>query len=306
MNTIKKITAEQKGVVLQEIFSFLLSKNNKARKNDVIEYFLNRSTNLRLGLQENECVEQIEILSTMCVKAEWLEKSGYWKVTEHGRTAYKRFLVSKDLFQEMTVQFAFRNTVDSKKESQISKIRFISLLLVLSPCTILGFLSNSQHLLLLSVFSLIVLVFSLAFYDARTKSIIAGRILGIEFLILIATLYLDAFFVTTSLANYFYVYFFTTLAMQAGCIIFGFSFPHLFSKTFEAINQKDRLLLIGVLLLSLLFGSRPSYRGFLWSIYGENVATIAFTIVFAGLAVFGSIYLLGGMISNLIKAGYYD
>lgn len=306
MNTTGYLTAEQKGVLLRELLSFLLAKNGKANKEDAIEHFLNKSSFLNVELQNDEYIERIELLSSMCVKAEWLAKSGYWKVTEHGKRALGRFTVPKDLFQEMAIQFAFRNMAGPQKERQSSKVRFIALLLAFSPCTILGFISNSQHLLLLSVFSLIVLVFSLAFYNARTKSIIVGRLLGIEFLILIATMYLDAFFVTTSLANYFYVYFFTTLVMQAGCIIFGFLFPHLFSKVFEYINRNKLLIIIPTLLLMLAFGGRHGGGGLLKAFYGDNIATIGFTTVFPVLMGVGLTYILGGIISGLVRVGYYD
>lgn len=306
MSETIKLTANQKGALLQELLSFLLSMNGKAKKSDVFEHFQNKSTDLRFKLQKDEYIEQIDYLSSMCVRAEWLTKAGFWKVTEYGKKAYERFSLPKDLFQEQVMQATLRNVTSSEKEKRNSKMRFLALLLIFSPCTILGFMSNSQHLLFLAVFSLIVLMFSLVLYDARTKSIILGRLLGVEFLILVATLYLDAIFVTTSLVKYYYVYFLATLVIQVVCIMLVFLFPYFFSKVFEYINRSKWLIIIPTLLLILAFGGRYGRGGLLKAFYGDNIATIGFTTVFAVLMGVGLIYILGGMISGLVRAGYYD
>ena len=41
-------------------------------------------------------------------------------------------------------------------------------------------------------------------------------------------------------------------------------------------------------------------------LYGKDIATIAYTIVFAVLAGLGLTYILGGMATNLLRAGYFD
>jgi hypothetical protein len=306
MDTAKKLTVEQKGILLRELLSFLLSKNGKAKEDDVLEYFMNRPIRLWLGLQEDECIEQVETLATMCVKAEWLRKAKFWRTTEHGQRAYQRFTDPKTLFQEMAVQAAFRDARGSKKQRRISKIKLFVPLVIFSPCTILGFISNSQHLFLLATFSLIVLVLAAVLYDARTKSIILGRLLSVEFLILIATLYFDALFVTTSLGQYFYVYFFTTLISQVACVTLVFIFPQFFAKAFNYINGSKWLITIPVILLILLFGGKTGHGGLLRMLYGENIETIGFTLVYGTLMAFGLVFLLGGMVSKLITVGYYD
>jgi len=306
MSTTRKLTAEQKGFLLQELLSFLLSKDGKAKEDDVAEYFLSKSAGLKLNLQENEFKEQIEFLTSLSVKAEWVKRAGFWRVTEHGKKAYERFTNPKILFQEMTVQSAFRNAVSSQKEKRNSKIKSLALLLVMSPCAFLGFFFKSQHLFYLAAFSLLVLLLAFVLYDARTKSIILGRIMWIEFLVLCATILVDLLFVTTSWGIYYYTYFFVTLLIQGSCIAFAFLYPNLFIKVFKSINQNITIFMVVVFLVGLLFGSRPGSHGLLEYIYGKNISNIVLTLVFAVSAGVGLIYILGGMITNLVQAGYFD
>lgn len=207
MNSTTKITAEQKGTLLQELLSFLIAMNGKATKDNASERLLNKSLALKIKLQDEEYLALVENISSMCARAEWITKSGFWKVTEHGKRALESFSSPKVLFQEMAVQSVFRRDKNSRKESRNSKTKVLALLLILSPCAFLGFFFNSQHLFLLASFSLITLLLAIALYDARTKLIFLGRILSIEFMILCATMMLDLIFATTSAGKYFYTYF---------------------------------------------------------------------------------------------------
>jgi len=305
MNSKMKITAEQKGVLLQELLSFLISMNDKAIKEDVANHFSNNSLSLKIKLQEEEYLALVESISSMCVKAEWITKTGFWKVTEHGKRAFERFSLPKVLFQEMAVQSVFRRNQNSQKENRNSKTKILALLLILSPCVFLGFFFNSQHLFLLASFSLLVLLLAITLYDARTKIIFLGRILSIEFMVLCATMLWDLIFATTSAGKYFYTYFFAVLGIQVISMVSVFLSPRFFSKLSEYSNQSKWLIIIPILLLTILFGGYYG-GGLLEMLYGKDVATTAYTIVFAVLAGFGLIYILGGMFTNLLRAGYFD
>lgn len=302
----RKLTANQKGTLLQELLSFLLSMHGKAKRDDLFEYFLRKSAKLNLALQEKEYIEEIELLALMCVKAEWVKKDGFWRVTEHGQRAYERFKSPKVLFQEMTIQFVVRNEENKPTRKGKSRINLFILGLVVSPCTLIGFLSSNQYLVYLAAVAVFLLFTSLVLYSSRTKLIVLWRILMIEFLILCGTLVLDVIFATTSLQEYFQTYFFANLVIQVACIMFVFIFPRFFSKVFEYINRGKLLIIIPTLLLMLAFGSRHGGGGLLKALYGKDIAAIGFTTVCAVLIGVGLIYILGGMISGLVRAGYYD
>jgi hypothetical protein len=306
MSTVTKLTAEQKGVLLQELISVLLQKNGKAKKDDVVEHFLKRLPELNMKLHVNETVEQIEFLASMCVKAEWLKRSGFWKTTQYGKKAYERFNSPKELFQEMAIQSVFRSTPSSQKEKRTSKIRAIALSLVISPCVLIGFLSGDQNLLYLAIIAVVVLLISIICYDSRTSLIIYGRVSMIEFLVLCFTFILDATFINTSLGMYFPQYFLVTLVFQTACIAGAFAFPRISSKAFEYINQSKWLIIGPILVLIFLFGGRLGKGGFLETFYGKNISQVSYTIVFAGLIGIGLIYIFGGIVSNLVRVGYYD
>lgn len=305
MNSTTKITAEQKGALVQELLSFLVAMNGKAIKEDVFTHFLNKSLALKIKLQEEEYLALVESISSMCVGAEWITKSGFWKVTKYGKRALEQFSSPKVLFQEMAVQSVFRRNQNSQKENQNSKTKVLALLLILSPCVFLGFFFNSQHLFLLASFSLITLLLAIALYDARTKLIFLGRILSIEFMILCTIMMLDLIFATTSAGKYFYTYFFAVLGIQVISMVSVFLSPRFFSRLSEYINQSKWLIIIPILLSVILFGGYYG-GGLLEMLYGKDAATIAYTIVFAVLAGLGLIYILGGMATNLLRAGYFD
>lgn len=65
------------------------------------------------------------------------------------------------------------------------------------------------------------------------------------------------------------------------------------------------MIIIPILLLAILFGGYYG-GGLLEMLYGKDIATIAYTIVFAVLAGLGLTYILGGMATNLLRAGYFD
>lgn len=126
-------------------------------------------------------------------------------------------------------------------------------------------------------------------------------------MILCATMLWDLIFATTSAGKYFYTYFFAALGIQVVSIISVFLFPRFFSSLFEFINQSKWLIITPTLLLILLFGGKTGQGGGLIAIlYGKDITTIAYTIVFAVLAGFGLIFLLGGMAAKLLHAGYFD
>lgn len=306
MTETKNLTASQKGIMLQELLSFLLSMNGKAKGDDVFEYLLRKSAKLNLALQEKEYIEEIELLALMCVEAEWMKEDGFWRITEHGERAYKRFKSSKVLFQEMTIQFVVRNEENRSTRKGKSRISLFILGLVVSPCTLIGFLSSNEHLVYLAVAAVFLLFVALVLYNSRTKLIVLWRISMIEFLVLCWTLALDVIFTTTSLQVYFQTYFFTSLIIQVACIMLVLLFPRLFSKVFEYINRSKWLIIIPTLLLILAFGGRNGGGGLLKALYGENIAAISFTLVYAVLMGVGLIYILGGMISGLVRVGYYD
>ncbi len=305
MNSTTKITAEQKGTLLQELLSFLIAMNGKATKDNVSERLLNKSLALKIKLQDEEHLALVENISSMCVRAEWITKSGFWKVTKYGKRALEQFSSPKVLFQEMAVQSVFRRDQNSRKENRNSKTKVLALLLILSPCVFLGFFFNSQHLFLLASFSLIILLLAIALYDARTKLIFLGRILSIEFMILCATMLLDLLFAATSAGKYFYTYFFAVLGVQVISMVSVFLSPRFFSRLSEYVNQSKWLIFILILLLAILFGGYYG-GGLLEMLYGKDVATVAYTIVFAVLAGLGLIYILGGIATNLLRAGYFD
>lgn len=306
MTETKKLTASQKGIMLQELLSFLLSMNGKAKGDDVFEYLLRKSSKLNLALQEKEYIEEIELLALMCVEAEWMKKDSFWRVTEHGERAYERFKSSKVLFQEMAIQFVVRNEENRPTRKGKSRIGLFIVGLLVSPCTLIGFLSSSRHLVYLAIVAIFLLFTALVLYNSRTKLLVLWRILMIEFLILCGTLILDVLFATTSLQNYFQTFFFASLVIQVSCIMLVFLFPRFFSKVFEYINRNTLLMIIPALLFMLAFGGRHGRGGLLKAFYGDNIATIGFTTVFAVLTGVGLIYILGGMISGLVRVGYYD
>lgn len=305
---IMKPTAEQQGILLKELLSFLLARNGKAKRDDVYEHLLDQFLNSNPEQDEEKYHKQIEFIASMCVKAGWLERSGYWKVTDFGGKAYQRYSSPKVLFQEMAVQSVIRN--ENSAAVKIGKHKLAGLVvlgLVASPCTLIGFVVPSPHLLYLAFLSLALLVISLVLFNSRTKRIIAGRVLMMEFLILCFTLVLDVIFATTSWNEYFQLYFFAILVLQGISITGVFLAPHFFSKVFQFINQSKWLIIVSMLLLVLLFGGKVGHGGgLIENIFGKDFSVFSFTIVYAGLMSLGMIFIVGGIVFNLEQVGYYE
>ncbi len=306
MGASGKLTAEQKGILLKNLLSFLIEKDSGVNDEDITEFLLNKTSDLKFGLGKEAQLEQIESATSLCVRAEWLKRTNVWKITEHGKKAYQHFVHPIDLFQEMAVQAVIRNNrVSITKPRVNNRASLIALSLAVSPCTLIGLLSADAYLFVLAVFAIVVLAISCLLYNSRSKSIIWGRILMIEFLVLCFILVMDVIFADTSLGGYFKTYFWVGILIQIGCISVAYLFPRFFSKVFEHINQSKWLIFIAVLLLEILFGARGR-GGMLEAFYGKDVAAISGTIIFLGLTGMGMLYILGGVFSELSKNGYFD
>lgn len=301
MQITMNLNAEQKGVLLKELLAFLLAEHGKAKKEDVVEHFLNKSREWQVEVSNDEYIDQVELLAFMCVKAEWIRKTGFWKVTEHGKKAYERFSSPRVLFQQMAVQFVVRGA----GAGAVSRLRVFLPPLIAFPCTLIGFLSANPYLFSLSVIAVFLLAASFVFYNSRTRLVILWQIFMIEFLLLCGTLVLDVIFANTSWREYFPIYFFATLLLQVASIALTFLFPHFFADVVALINRSFWGMIISLLLLGLLFGGK-SGGGLLEMLYGENVVIISGTIVVGVLTGIGMIYLYGGVASQLIRVGYYD
>lgn len=301
MQITMNLNAEQKGVLLKEILAFLLAEHGKAKKEDVVEHFLNKSREWQVEVSNDEYIDQVELLAFMCVKAEWIRKTGFWKVTEHGKKAYERFSSPRVLFQQMAVQFVVRGA----GAGAVSRLRVFLPPLIAFPCTLIGFLSANPYLFSLSVIAVFLLAASFVFYNSRTRLVILWQIFMIEFLLLCGTLVLDVSFANTSWREYFPIYFFATLLLQVASIALTFLFPHFFAAVVAFINR-SLWLLVPLLLSGVLFGSKNGGRGLLEMVYGKDVAAIAAAIFFGVLLGIGLIYLYGGVASQLIRVGYYD
>lgn len=301
-----KVIAKQKGILLQGLLSFLLDMNGKANREDVFTHLLNEKREFGIELCEEDYLRLVETIVSMCVRAEWVKRKGFWKASEHGRLAYTRFSSPEVLFQEMAVQCIFRNGAsipDKNKKSHA--LGFAILILIPAFCIYSGIASSNQNLIWLALASVFSLLISLLFYNHRTRLIILGRVMLFEYVILSVTLWLNSMFMSTSLSDHFQIYYFVTLGTQGLLVIAVALFPHIFSEVFELINQSKWLIIIPTMVLVVLFGSRGRL-GLLYNVYGKDINNILFSIVFEVLICVAVIFVYGGIVSRLENFGYYD
>lgn len=302
-----KITTEKRGILLQELLSFLLDMNGKAKQEDVIEYFLDKSPELATGFSEDEYLDLVKIISSLCVNAEWIKKTGFWKVTKYGIQAYSRFKQPKILFQEMAVQSVFSKWMNISKNVEKTQILGI-VFLILGPaiCIYSGLVSSNPYLIALAIISVFALLLSIIFNNFRTRLVILGRVLFLEFLILSTTLFLDTLFLETPIKNFFESYYISTLVFQGACLAGVFVFPRIVLRMYDYINESKWIMIIPTMVLVLLFGGRFAPKGLLYFLYGRDVANLFFPLTYTILLGIGILFISGGIISQLERIGYYD
>jgi len=258
-----------------------------------------------MGLSKDEYLDLIETLASMSVRAEWIKRAGFWTVTKHGAQAHNRFNNPKTLFQEMAIQSVFRNSTQVSNKNKATK-RFAWAALILLPmiCIYSGLASSNPYLIGLASGILLIMIFSVIFYNTRTRLIFLSRVLFFESIILSLFLSLGSIFLKTSFQAYFPIYFLSILIAQAISVVFILSFPRTASKTYNYSINRKWLLIIPVMLLGLLFGQ--SGKGLLYFLYGRDISSIFFSVIFGGGLCIGLLFLFGETITSLEQVGYFD
>jgi hypothetical protein len=300
----KKLTAEQRGIFLTEMLSFILAQNGKAKVHEIKQHLLT--------FQDDETANTlVNSLSYLSVQAEWIKKSGNWSLTNHGKYALETFTPPKILFQTLLIQSHFRifkTTSFDRKVLLFSAVGLQILCLVISLVSFSKIQFHATQLCLLGV--TICSVFSdILLSNRRDKLMLVGRFFRIETIALFATFVADMFLTLSSYKVYSLNFFGISLLVQVFAWFLVWKYPFFVSRISQTpIIQNCLFWIIGPLLLSLLFGgwSFPRFKGLIYYIYGFDASLLCWVIMLILFTFFGILFVTGGWLFQLKRSGYFD